>query len=74
MDFLAELDIKPTELESWTLCQLAAAGKTDDLKRFLDENPKLSPNQTDYDGRTALHLAAENGEKKLKIKKFLLKM
>ena len=41
------------------LCGAAAAGDIETLKALIDHG--ISPNAADYDGRTALHLAASEG-------------
>ncbi|KAL6077461.1 glucan synthase [Balamuthia mandrillaris] len=51
------------------LCGLAADGNMDTLKELL-ENTSVSPNTADYDGRTPLHLAAEEG--RTEVVKYLI--
>ena len=41
------------------LITYSAKGRVEDLKDFFDENPDFNVSMADYDGRTALHLAAE---------------
>jgi len=41
------------------MCQAAFDGRLEDLKRYV--NTGVDPNESDYDGRTALHLAASEG-------------
>jgi len=57
------------ELPLTTMFQAAAAGKVADVQRFLNEG-KYTVNQVNYDGRSALHVASENGH--LKMVNFLL--
>ena len=38
------------------LCQAAFNSKIEDIKRLVDNG--VDPNEADYDGRTAMHLAA----------------
>ncbi|GMH51011.1 hypothetical protein TrST_g8567 [Triparma strigata] len=45
------------------LCSAAAAGDVDQLNRMVTHG--ISPNSADYDGRTALHLAASEGNMKV---------
>ena len=52
----------------YRLCSAAATGNIDELKQCLDEGVNL--NAADYDARTAMHLAACNGQ--LEVIKFLL--
>jgi len=41
------------------MCQAAFDGRLDDMKRYV--NTGVDPNESDYDGRTAMHLAASEG-------------
>jgi glutaminase len=43
----------------WTLCWAASKGDLPEIKRLVANGIDL--NESDYDGRTALHLAASNG-------------
>lgn len=47
--------------KAYQLITFAANGDLENLKKLLKENPKLDINSCDYDGRTALHLSAEEG-------------
>ena len=42
------------------LCQAAARGDLVELKRLIEEK-NYDPNDSDYDGRTALHIASGEG-------------
>ncbi len=41
------------------MCQAAYAGKLEDIRRLVVNG--VDPNESDYDGRTAMHLAASEG-------------
>ncbi|KAL6042082.1 glutaminase [Balamuthia mandrillaris] len=54
---------------SVVLCGLAADGNVEQLKELLEQT-SISPDSADYDGRTALHLASEEGH--LEVVKLLI--
>ena len=47
----------------YKLCLLASEGKLEDLRTIAMQGKNLTIG--DYDGRTAIHLAASNGHKKI---------
>lgn len=62
--FQTKMSKKQTLEMNYTTFQLisyASNGDLDSLKKLFSENPDLDVNACDYDGRTALHLAAEEG-------------
>ena len=50
------------------LCQAAFNSKIEDIKRLVDNG--VDPNEADYDGRTAMHLAASEGN--MEVLKYLI--
>ena len=51
------------------LCGLSSEGNLEKIRQFIDATT-LNINVGDYDGRTALHLAAEEGH--LEVVKYLV--
>ena len=60
-DVLERFVTQPALLLPPRLCALAARGDLDALKTLLASAPPNAINLTDYDGRSPLHLAAEEG-------------
>jgi len=52
------------------MCQAANEGRLDDIKRLVING--VDPNESDYDGRTSLHLAASEGH--MEVLKYLVRV
>ncbi|KAL0490929.1 hypothetical protein AKO1_009802 [Acrasis kona] len=61
---------KQLEKEQLLLISLASEGDVDGIINLLESTPALDVNASDYDGRTALHLACSEGH--IEVVKYLL--
>lgn len=54
------MDTKKKEYLVYEMILFASRGKLDELKEIVEKN-ELNVNESDYDKRTPLHLASEEG-------------